>query len=154
MKHFSLILLAAFITIFSGCGGDGPSTTSSFGKNVKKEYYTGGMIRSEFIMDDNTEMNGIRKEYGYDGKLTSMATIRNGVKEGTEKWYDPDNRVILTVPYVDGRKDGTQTAYYPNGQPMITIPFVKGMKHGTAVAYKKDGSVYQTIKYQNDQRMY
>jgi len=152
MKHFSLLLLAAFITLFSGCGSSNSSL--SFGKNVKKEYYTGGMLRSEFIMDDSTEMNGVRKEYGYDGKLTSIAPIQNGVKHGVEKWFDPEERVILTVPYVNGRKDGLQTAYYPNGQPMITITFVKGMKHGPATAYKKDGSVYQVVNYKNDQRVY
>lgn len=154
MKSIYIVVFASLMTLFSGCSNNGGLSTSSFGKNVKRDYYTGGMLRSEFIMDDNTEMNGVRKEYGYDGKLTSTVLIRNGVKYGTEKWFDPENRVILAIPYVDGRKHGTQTAYYPNGQPMITIPFSRGMKNGTAVAYKRDGSVYKTEKYQNDRRIY
>ena len=77
MKQLSLFLSIFVLLFLSACEGPGLS-----GKTVKKEYFTGGQIRSEFIMDDKTGQNGLLKEYGYDGHVISSVNIRNGVPNG------------------------------------------------------------------------
>ncbi|MFT7880152.1 MAG: hypothetical protein ABXS91_07145 [Sulfurimonas sp.] len=145
MKKFSFLLSFLLVFLFNGCNGTTASSLSPKKDvvDVKKEYYTGGMLRSEFLMYDKTGMNGLRKIYGYNGKLTSKAEIQNGVKHGKETVYDDDGRVRLVKPYIKGRIDGVATAYYDNGSPMMTITYLKGVKHGPATKYNKDGSVFE-----------
>ena len=145
MKKSSL-LLSVFVLIFlSAC--QGPSLS---GKTVKKEYFTGGKIRSEFIMDDDSGQNGLLKQYGYDGHVTSTSQIRNGVPHGIETGYDPKGRVLWRATYVNGKKDGIQQAYYPNGDVLVSYTYRNGVKDGPAQTYNKDGSVYRRVIYKND----
>ena len=127
----------------------GCSSPHLFKSNVKKEYFTGGKLRSEFIMSDKTGQNGLLKRYGYNGKLTSSVQIRRGVKHGTETLFDAKGRVIKQTPYLNNRKEGVLKAYYPNGDIMATITYVNNVKHGRAVKYNKDGSINQEAIFQN-----
>lgn len=144
MKKLSLLLATLMLLSFTAC-----SSPSFGGKKVKKEYFTNGQIRTEFIMDDDTEKNGLLKIYGYEGELTSTVPIKNSVKDGIETWYDSHKREIRRVPYVSGRIHGTMVELYPNGETMVTIPFQYGTKQGIAYAYNKDGSVYKKVTYRN-----
>ncbi|WP_295420506.1 hypothetical protein [Sulfurovum sp.] len=147
MKKLSMFLSLLLMVFVTGCST--PDLSSSFGKKVKKEYFTGGKIRSEFIMSDNSGQNGLLKKYGYDGHLTSIAHIKNGVNDGEETWFDKQGRVLMKVPYVNGKKHGVQEAYYPNGDVMISTTYVNGVKHGKAVAYNKDGSIHRQVTFRN-----
>lgn len=118
-----------------------------FGSNVKKEYFTGGKLRSEFIMSDKTGQNGLLKKYGYNGKLTSTVTIVKGQKHGTETLFDQKGKVLKKTLYYYGKKEGTLEAYYPNGDIMATIPYKNDLKHGKAVKYNKDGSINAQATY-------
>ena len=144
MKTVSLFLILFSLIFFTAC--EGPS----LGGKVKKEYFTGGKIRSEFFMTDATGQNGLLKKYGYEGHLTSTVNITNGVKNGMETWYDNKGRVIMKVPYVNGRKHGIQKAFYPNGDVMISYNYKSGLKHGPAYAYRKDGYLHKRVIYRND----
>jgi len=144
MKKLSFLLLFLLVFLSNGChsttGGPNPKKRVV---EVKKEYYTGGMLRSEFLMYDKSGMNGLRKQYGLEGTLVSHVEIRNGVKHGNETLYDEKKRVRLIKPYVNGRLDGLATAYYENGSPMMTITYLKGVRHGPATKYNADGSVFE-----------
>jgi len=120
-----------------------------FGSNVKKEYFTGGKLRSEFIMSDKSGQNGLLKKYGYDGKLTSTVPIRKGVKHGTETLFDSHGRILKRTPYVNGRKEGVLEAYYPNGDVMAQITYVNNVRQGKAVKYNKDGSINQQVVFKD-----
>jgi len=143
MKALSLFLVLFSLIFFTAC--EGPS----LGGNVKKEFYTGGKIRSEFIMTDSTGQNGKLKKYGYEGHLTSVVNIRNGVKDGMEVWYDIKARVIRNIPYVNGRIHGTLKEFYPNGDVLATIPYQSGIKNGEAFSYNKDGSIHRKVLFRN-----
>lgn len=145
MNKFSLFLSIFVLFFFSAC-----TSPSLLGKTVKKEYFTGGKIRSEFIMDDNTGQNGLLKQYGYTGHMTSEVAIRNGVKHGIETGYDEEGRVLWKFNYVNGNQEGIQKAFYPNGDLMITYTYVNGLKHGPAQTYGKDGSIHTRVMYKND----
>jgi antitoxin component YwqK of YwqJK toxin-antitoxin module len=120
-----------------------------FGTNVKKEYFTGGKIRSEFIMSDDSGQNGLLKKYGYNGKLNSTVNIVRGVKHGTETLFDQNGRVIKKTPYSNGRKQGVLEAYYPNGDIMAQITYNNNTRHGKAVKYNKDGSINHQATFNN-----
>jgi len=144
MKKLSLSLATLLLLFLTAC-----SSPSFGGKEVKKEYFTNGQIRTEFIMDDKTGKNGLLKKYGYNGELTSTVQIQNGVKNGTETWYDGKAREIRKVPYVNGTIHGIMTELYENGETMVTIPFKYGKKDGLAYAYNRDGSVFKKVMYKN-----
>ncbi len=145
MKHLSLLLSLFVLLSFTAC--DGPAMS---GKKVHKEYFTGGQLRSEFIMDDQTGQNGVLKKYGYEGHMTSSALIRNGVQDGLETGYDSQGRVLWRQYYVNGRQEGVQKAYYPNGDLMVTYTYKNGVKEGVAQTYRKDGKVDKRVIYRND----
>jgi len=145
MKHLSLPIFIFALLFFTAC--DGPSLS---GKTVKKEYFTGGQLRSEFIMDDKTGQNGLLKRYGYDGHITSSAQIRNGVQHGLETGYDAQSRVLWKQYYINGKQEGVQKAYYPNGDLMVTYTYKNGIKEGVAQSYRKDGTVAKKVIYRND----
>ena len=126
-----------------------PSVAGIFRSNVKKEYFTGGKLRSEFIMSDKSGQNGLLKKYGYDGKLTSTVSIRKGVKHGTETLFDSHGRILKRTPYVNGRKEGILEAYYPNGDVMAQITYVNNVRQGKAVKYNRDGSINQQVIFKD-----
>jgi len=145
MKKLSLFLSIFVLLFLSACQGPGLS-----GKTVKKEYYTGGQLRSEFIMNDDSGQNGLRKEYGYAGHVISTVNIRNGVPHGTATGYDERGRVLSKATYVNGKRDGMYEAYYPNGDVMVSYTYKNGIKEGPAQTYKKDGSIHRRVIYSND----
>jgi len=145
MKYFAKLLLLLSLLFFTACESPAP-----FGKKVKKEYFTNGEVRSEFIMDDNTGQNGLLKRYGPEGELTSTVTIRNGVKHGVEKLYDKEGRVLKTTPYVEGRKNGEEKGYFPSGNVWFSIPYKNGVRNGKAYIYRQDGSIVRTGIYRNN----
>ena len=144
MKKLSLLLSLFLLLSFTGC-----STPGFSGKKVKKEYFTGGQIRTEFIMDDDTGQNGLLKKYGYNGNVTSTVTMRNGVKNGVETGFDERGRIIWKLNYINGKQEGQQYAYYPNGDIMVSYNYVSDVKHGPAMSYNKDGSVNRKVVYNN-----
>ncbi len=154
MKAFFMKVLS-FITaislsflVITGCSLTEPNPYEGY--KVKKEYFTGGQIRSIFIMTDDSEQNGVLKKYGYDGSVTSMGYIKNGVNDGEEKWYDKKGRKILLVHYVKGKKHGVEEGYYPNGDVMMSTTYAKGLKNGEAHTFNKDGSINKQIIFKDD----
>ena len=145
MKHLSVLLSIFILLSFTAC--DSPSMS---GKKVHKEYFKGGQLRSEFIMDDSTGQNGLFKEYNYDGNKLSSVGMRNGVKHGTEYMYDAKGRVMRADPYVNGRIHGTRKDFYPNGDVLASIPYQKGVRRGYAFVYNKDGSINKKVMFRNN----
>ena len=125
------------------------SMPNAFKNNVKKDYFTGGKLRSAFIMSDKTGQNGLLKKYGYNGKLTSSVQIQRGIKHGTEMLFDSRGRVLKKTPYQNNRKVGILKAYYPNGDIMAMITYINDVKHGKAVKYNRDGSINQEATFQH-----
>lgn len=142
MKKLSLFISLLMILSLTACGVPGFS-----GKKVKKEYFAGGELRSEFIMDDDTGQNGLLKQYGYNGNMTSSVQIHNGVKNGVEIGFDGKGRELWKLNYINGKQHGIQHAYYPNGDVMVMYTYKNGLKDGPARTYNIDGSVAQSVIY-------
>jgi len=144
MKKLSLLLSIFTLLLLTGC--DSPSL---MGKEVKKTYFTGGQVATEFIMDDDTGQNGFMKKYGYNGNVTSTVTIHNGVKDGVETGFDEKGRVIWKYTFINGKQHGEQYAYYPNGDVMVSYHYVNGLKDGVAKAYNIDRTVNKQVTYKH-----
>jgi len=142
VSFFLTIFILLFFT--TAC-----STPNLSGKKVKKEYFTGGSIRSEFIMNDESGRNGLLKKYGYEGYLTSTVPIRNGMKNGIEIWYDKQGHVLMRVPYVNDKKEGIEEAYYTNGTLMLSTTYRHGIKDGKAIIYTQDGTIFKEALFVN-----
>jgi len=145
MKKYLLLLSPLLLVLFVAC----ESSPTPNGKvvDVKKEYFTGGGLRSELLMTDHTGRNGTLKKYGYDGKVTSIVKIKNAVKDGIEVWYDNKGRQIKHIPYINGIVHGTYRVLYPNGNTLATTPVINGVKEGEAYSYNQDGTIHQTVLY-------
>jgi len=139
---FAFFLLSSLF--FTAC--DSPNL---YGKKVKKEYFQGGGIRTEFIMDDDTEQNGILKTYGYEGRVTSVVQFHHGVRDGIETGYDKKKRVIWKSKYVNGLQHGVSKAFYPNGDTMISYTYKKGVREGWAYTYRKNGDIDRKVLFHN-----
>ncbi|HFS85396.1 MAG TPA: hypothetical protein ENK72_02130 [Epsilonproteobacteria bacterium] len=139
--HWKQLLLICSMLVLTACGQKEPQ--------VKKEYYTGGTLRAEFIMSDESGLNGVRKTYGYQGELLSKSTIQNGLKNGIEEHYDKGGKVIQRIPYLNGYKDGVMKAYYPNGQVMLIYTYLKDTWHGRAAKFDQQGTLLQEVWYEN-----
>jgi antitoxin component YwqK of YwqJK toxin-antitoxin module len=149
MKLLTLFTTPLLLLFFAACSTPNlPSFSSGASdKKVKKEYFTGGKVRSEFIMDDDTGRNGLLKKYGYNGHLTSTAQIRNAVIDGFETGYDDKGRMLWKLTYMNGKQHGIQKAFYPNGDLMVTYEYTHGLKHGVAQTYNQDGTVNKKAIY-------
>jgi len=134
------LLLTLLLLSLSGC-------ISSTDERIKKEYYTGGKVRSEFIMNDESGRNGIQKHYGYEGEILYQSTIENGLKNGIETWYDQQGNKVQEIPYLNGKKEGVATQYFMNGK--VTISYEKGVRQGAAAKYDKSGKVIEEVWYEN-----
>jgi len=151
MKKSTFFLSIFMLLMLTACSV--PELSNPFGEKVKKEYFTGGKLRSEFIMSDNSEQNGLLKQYGYNGKLTSTAQIKNSVKHGEETFYDPRGRALRKTIYKNNRRHGIVRVYYPNGDPLAEISYVNGIKHGRATKYNKDGSIHQQVMFEHGRQV-
>jgi len=151
MKKLTFFLSIFILFMFTACSS--PEFSNPFGKEVKKEYFTGGKLRSEFIMDDSTGQTGLLKQYGYDGKLTSVVPMKNGVKHGIEIFYDSRGRVLRKTPFNRNRRHGIVKVFYPNGDSLAEISYVNGIKHGKAIKYNKDRSINQQVMFKNGKQI-
>lgn len=152
MKTLTLSLLSFLFLACSSANIPNPMS-NVFKDDVKREYYTGGKVRSEYIKSNKEGTSGVIKQYGYDGKILSTTTIENGTKHGDESYYSPDGRILKKIPYSNGRKEGVVEMYYPSGSLMVQISYIKNIKHGTAIKYNQDGSINDKAVFQNGKLM-
>jgi len=132
-------------------------TTQSFssllpgglGSNVKKEYYTGGKIRSKFVINDRSGESGLLYKYGYEGKITSTVHIKHGLKNGLETLYNNEGKILKRTPYVNGKKDGVVEVYYPSGKVLAQITYKNDIREGRASKYNQDGSVNEEVEFRH-----
>ncbi|MCF6245248.1 MAG: hypothetical protein L3J43_09445 [Sulfurovum sp.] len=151
MKKLTFLLSIFILFLLSACST--PEFSNVFGEKVKKSYFTGGGLRSELIMSDDTGRNGLLKQYGYDGKLTSTTQMKAGVKHGIETFYDNHGRVLRKTIYKRNRRHGVAVVYYPNGDPLAKISFANGVKHGKAIKYNKDGSIHTQAMFKSGRQI-
>jgi len=114
---------------------------------VRNEYFTGGKLRSKFVMNDHTGESGLLYKYGYNGKITSTVHIKHGLKNGLETLFNEKGSVMKRTPYVNGIKEGIVEVYYPDGKILAQISYSNNKRHGRASKYNKDGSTNEEVHY-------
>jgi MORN repeat variant len=89
-----------------------------------------------------------RKEAAIADSLPSRK--EKGKKNGLVKSYHSDGKLYSVVSYKDGVKDGVSLAYYPNGQVSLELPYANGKRVGQSKRFYESGKLYQTTEYKDD----
>lgn len=84
--------------------------------------------------------NGKRKNY-LDGKLTSIVTYKDSLKNGEAINYYPDGNVNIIFNYKDNKKHGDFKWFYENGKLYEDGSYKNGKKHGLFKRYTKTGKL-------------
>ncbi len=114
------------------------------GKAIDKHY--NGKKKLEINLKDG-QLNGVSREWAFNGKKIFEATYEKNVPVGTEtRWYDNGNKK-QEVHFVNGMADGVATEWYANAQKMSEGKMVKGVEEGLFTWWFKNGDKEQEVNY-------
>jgi len=89
----------------------------------------------------DTALNGHKKEYYPNGKLSKEYTVENGVPNGIMKTYSEKGFIISEQKFVQGVPNGTMKTFYENGKIHHENNFTDGIPQGTSKEYYEDGTL-------------
>ncbi len=136
MKKFTLLFLSLLVVA---------SCTKK--KDVIKEYYLNGIIKSETEVKDGLR-NGISKTYDEQGRLQSTAEFVNDSLEGWMITYNPnDGKISAKAFYRDDKQNGPVTLYYVGGQLYREEKYVDGRLDSIVKTYWIDGKLQAELEF-------
>jgi len=133
MRLFICILL---IVLLYGC------------KEVKKEYYENGNIKSEIPLKGDI-INGTAKHYYDDGSLKQEVSYINGVKTGLSKNYFHDGTLNWECFYENDKHNGLFKEYSSQGVLILESNLKMGQQNGSTKAYYPNGKIKSISEYKN-----
>lgn len=86
-------------------------------------------------------LNGLKKEYYPNGKLSKEYTVENGVPNGIVKTYSEKGFIISEQKFEHGVPNGIMKTFYENGKIHYENNFVDGMPQGTSKEYYDSGTL-------------
>lgn len=105
---------------------------------LKKEYYQNGIIKKEWYENNNGQLEGERKDYYPNGKLSSKAYWSNDSLDGELIDYYPNGNIKGKGNYESGKRNGLFILYYENGKVRQKSFWVNGIKSGEGVTFFPD----------------
>lgn len=103
-------IIMFFLFIFFSCGDKLKND-----KNIVKEYYSNGILKSEFNYKNGKE-EVLAKYYREDGTLESEINYKNDVPDGYSFWYHEDGLSIEGKGFwLYGKQFGSNESYYKDG---------------------------------------
>lgn len=96
---------------------------------------------------DNSEKEGVVKNFRPDGTLYSEASYHNEKLHGVSKTYHPNGKLFLEESYVNGTKHGKTIQYYQTGILYSETNYDSGKIHGIVKRYHKDGKLKAEAPY-------
>lgn len=112
------------------------------------DYYYSGRIQGEGTMK-NGKLEGLRKMYFQNGKISVERYYTNAIPNGSEKEYYEDGSLKQKGEFVSGKEDGIWEAYFPNGQPKQQTNFKMGILEGKSTKYYSTGKILSVITGHN-----
>jgi hypothetical protein len=88
--------------------------TISACKNIKKEYYADGKLKSEQL-SNHGQTNGYYVSYYEIGRIKDSGSIKDGKLDGFSKSYYENGKLNWEGIFKDGKADGYYKKYYENG---------------------------------------
>ena len=112
------------------------------------DYYYSGRIQGDGIMK-NGKLEGMRKMYYQNGKLSVERNYTNSISEGLEKEFYEDGTLKQKGIFINGKEDGIWEMYFPNGQTKQRTNFKNGIVDGESTVYYSTGKILSVEIGQN-----
>ena len=109
----------------------------------KKEYYSNGKVSKEYILE-NGQPKGIYKTYSEKGFLVAEQNLVDGVQQGIQKTFFESGQIESETNYEKGVPQGMKKEYYQNGP-------LKSESNLTGEPWEYSG--YTNLFYENGSRM-
>ncbi|MBX9887653.1 MAG: hypothetical protein K2Y30_06935 [Flavobacteriaceae bacterium] len=104
------------------------------------DYYYSGKIQGDGIMK-NGKLEGMRKMYFHNGKLSVERNYKNAISDGLEKEFYEDGTLKQKGIFINGKEDGVWEMYFPNGQIKQKTNFKNGIVDGESTVYYSTGKI-------------
>lgn len=118
MKTFIFIVASFLMIMGNAFAGAAPDIGSVFQDDPlngpKKEYYPNGKVSKAYILD-NGRINGSYKFYNEKGQLVSDQNYVDGVPQGYLKTYYENGQIRSETNMKDGLPQGPSKEYFENG---------------------------------------
>lgn len=117
---------------------------------------------------DNDRLNGPKKEYYPNGKVSKEYTLEKGQVNGIYKVYNQKGFLVTEQEYFHGIPHGYFKTFFENGQIQVVSNFENGIQKGKSLEYYENGAVkkdsyltgepweysgYTNLFYENGSRM-
>jgi len=86
-------------------------------------------------------LNGPKKDYHPNGKISREYTVVNGIPNGSYKAYSEAGLLVAEQNLVDGIQEGIQKTFFENGQVQSEMNYEKGVPQGMKKEYYKNGTL-------------
>ncbi|MBC7439015.1 MAG: hypothetical protein H7250_03395 [Flavobacterium sp.] len=112
------------------------------------DYYYSGRIQGDGILK-NGKLEGMRKMYYQNGKISVERNYTNSISDGLEKEFYEDGTLKQKGIFVNGKEDGDWEMYFPNGQTKQRTNFKNGIVEGESTVYYSTGKILSVEVGQN-----
>lgn len=106
------------------------------------DYYLSGKIEGEGILK-NGKLEGIRKKYFQNGKLSLEREYSESISNGLEKEYYEDGSLKQKGIMKNNKEIGVWEMYFPNGQVKQRATFTEDHKNDESIAYYSNGKIFE-----------
>ncbi|MBE7442567.1 MAG: toxin-antitoxin system YwqK family antitoxin [Flavobacteriales bacterium] len=122
-------------------------------KDVRKEYFPNGVLRSEIEYKDGIP-NGMYRIYYSNGIIQEEVLQVNGKFEGEGNSYYENGQLKAKVQFKNGLQEGLLIEYYEDGKIKSKQNFKKSKLEGEYQSYWKNGKVSMEALMKNDTALY
>lgn len=113
--------------------------TMKIGFSALLIFYTGVLCSQNIQKDD--PLNGPKKDYYPNGKVSREYVLSNGVPDGPYRFYSEKGFLVAEQTLVDGVQQGIQKTFFEGGQVQSETNYEKGVPQGIKKEYYKDGTL-------------
>ena len=116
----------------------------STGNQAQKENFKNGLRNGKSIQFDNNptndtleftsyknnQLDGFKKEFYPNKKVSSIAEYKNGIQNGIQKSFSEDGKIKMEIAYQNGKKHGEWRYYFNSGKLAAIQNWDSGLKDG------------------------
>ncbi|HVO75053.1 MAG TPA: TonB family protein [Ignavibacteriaceae bacterium] len=110
-------------------------------------------LLSLFLVYSAYPQEKIDTSYYQDGKIKSVVTLKNNVREGEAKFYFENGLIEEESNYVNGKVNGLVKIYNQNGKLSETVNVQDGKREGPTSLFDSAGTYLTDLNYQDGKRV-
>lgn len=117
---------------------------------IRREWGPDGRLLDQWTFRNGIPADGTRVIYYPSGKKKEEIEYRDGTNNGTWTKWSEDGKILDSWKYVDGDPvDGTRTIFYSSGLPRERRTYKNGKFEGIETFWDEDGKKMQEQYYRN-----